>query len=72
MSWNLIEDPLVGPEVVRELMVGAPVTWDEEIDWSGAGQSVLDAADQLVESDWISSETGMKFSDMSRRPVSWM
>ncbi len=57
MSWNLIEDPRVGPEVVRELMVGALVTWDEEIDWPRAGQSVLDAADQLLESDWISVET---------------
>ena len=45
LGWNLIE--LMGEDLTAELLVGALGTWSNQTTWSDAGQSFLDAAQDL-------------------------
>jgi hypothetical protein len=49
MMWNMVDDALLGPELVGDIVVAAVSTWDNGTNWPDAAQSMLDAADQLVE-----------------------
>jgi MYXO-CTERM domain-containing protein len=45
LGWNLIER--IGPEATSDVVFGAVASWGPDIDWSRAGQSLLDSAADL-------------------------
>ena len=55
-GWNLIEDELLGPIATAHLIFGAIGSWDEEVSWQAASQSVMESAAALQESGFLSSE----------------
>ena len=57
MIWNLVDDPLVGPELVGDLVVAAVATWDNGTNWPDAAESVLTMAARLLEVGEISAST---------------
>lgn len=46
VGWDLIQ--ALGPERASDLLFGAVATWGPDIDWSIAGASLLDSADDLA------------------------
>ena len=46
LGWNLIDT--IGVELTGDLFVGAVATWGPEISWDRAGESLLEAADDLL------------------------
>jgi len=57
LAWNLIDDPRIGPDITGELMVSAVSTWDAQIDWTTAAQSLMDSSTQLLADGWLNEET---------------
>ncbi len=57
MTWNLVEDPLIGPELVGDLTVAAVATWDNGTNWPDAAASLVDAAEMMAEMDRMSEAT---------------
>lgn len=54
LGWNLIEDPAVGARVTAHLVMGALASWPAEgVDWTLAGNSLVDSADTLLEAAFI-------------------
>ena len=45
LGWNLIEE--LGTGITGDLMIGAVSSWGRDIDWTLAGQSFIDAANDL-------------------------
>jgi len=56
LGWNLIEDPLLGPELTATLVFGATLTWPSDVTWDQAGQSLLDSADDLLDAGTIDAD----------------
>jgi Zn-dependent metalloprotease len=56
LAWQLMEDPLVGPELTGDLVYGALTTWTLETDWTAAGVSLLDAAADMLADELITAE----------------
>lgn len=57
LGWNLIEDPAVGPLVTAHLVMGALARWPVEgVDWTIAGNSLLETADDLAATAYIDAD----------------
>lgn len=57
MGWNLIEDPRVGPEVAGQLTYGFLELLPREVSWRIAGDTVVTAADDLLQAGAIDQAT---------------
>lgn len=57
MIWNLVDDPMVGPELVGDLVVAAVSTWDNDTNWPDAAESMITMATRLLEVEAISETT---------------
>lgn len=55
LGWNMMEDPLLGPEVVADLVYGTVAQWGSVISWSDAGHSLLDTAADMEAAGLIST-----------------
>ena len=54
LGWNLIEDPLIGQIPTAHLVMGALARWPEEgLDWTVAGNSLIESSDDLLDSGFI-------------------
>jgi len=56
LTWQLMEDPLVGAELTGDLLYGAVTTWTLETDWTAAGVSLLDAAADMLADGLITGQ----------------
>ncbi len=56
MGWNMQDDPSIGPELTATVVFGAVLTWPSDITWAGAGDSVLESADDLLAAGEITEE----------------
>jgi hypothetical protein len=56
LAWRLISDPLVGPDLVAEWLVGAIPLWGLETDWPLVGESLHLSADDLLAAGVLSED----------------
>jgi hypothetical protein len=63
-GWALIDDPRVGPEVVRELLLGATPLWGPGLDWAGVGESLAVTADDLLAASAIDGATHARIAEV--------
>lgn len=52
-GWNVIDDPILGSQIAAHLVFGALNSWGDEVTWQIAGESLLEANDALLDSDFI-------------------
>ena len=55
LGWNLIDDPLLGPELVGDLLYGATSSWPSAPTWAIAGQSLVETASDLFDAGLITA-----------------
>jgi len=48
LGWQMMEDPLIGPDLALELVIASAATWTAPMDWPGAGTSLRESADDLL------------------------
>mgnify|MGYP000108751221 FL=1 len=53
LGWNLIEDEAIGGIVTAHMVFGALNLWGEEVTFGAAGEALMESADLLVESGFI-------------------
>ena len=56
LGWNLIEDPLLGGDLVGELVVGAVAEFPSDVSWKQAGKALRNSADDLLAAGRIDAE----------------
>lgn len=56
MGWNLIDDARVGPDLLSQVVYGAASTWDADVNWEAAGQSVEEVVDDMLDDGDITEE----------------
>jgi hypothetical protein len=56
LAWRLISEPLVGPDLVAEWLVGAIPLWGPDTDWPLVGESLRLSADDLLAAGVLSEQ----------------
>jgi len=56
MGWNMLDDEVLGFEVTPQLIYGAISSWPSDVNWGTAGQSIVDAAEDMLDAGELSQE----------------
>ncbi|HCP45424.1 MAG TPA: hypothetical protein DIU15_05250, partial [Deltaproteobacteria bacterium] len=56
LGWNMLEDETLGFDITPQVIYGAISSWPSDVNWATAGQSLVEAAGDMLEADELTQE----------------